>query len=97
MANPIPRKQQIKNKIYYATSWGVYIDGNVVSEVSRRLIVNLLAATAATQAEKQDDSSDDENEESWHNIDVRAGDLDIVHNTLAVAQTLKRSSKASII
>ena len=62
---------------------GVYIDGNVVSEVSRRLIVNLLAATAATQADRQNDSSDDENEESWHDVDVRAGDLNIVHNTLA--------------
>ena len=79
-----------RNNISYATSWGVYIDGHVVSEVSRRLIVNSLAATAATQAEKQDDSSDDENEESWHNIDVRAGDLDIVNNTLA--GIAKRSS-----
>ena len=51
--------------------------------MSRRLIVNLLAATAATQAEKQDDSSEDDNEESWHGVDVRAGDIDIVHNTLA--------------
>ena len=69
---------------------GVYIDGNVVSEVSRRLIVSLLAATAATQNEKQNDSSEDENEESWHDIDVRAGDLNIVHNTLA--GIAKRSS-----
>ena len=54
------------------------------------MIVNLLAATAATQAEKQNDSSEDENEESWHDIDVRAGDLDVVHNTLA--GIAKRSS-----
>ena len=54
------------------------------------MIVNLLAATAATQAEEQNDSSEDENEESWHDIDVRAGDLDIVHNTLA--GIAKRSS-----
>ena len=54
------------------------------------MIVNLLAATAATQAEKQNDSSDDDNEESWHDIDVRAGDLNIVHNTLA--GIAKRSS-----
>ena len=47
------------------------------------MIVNLLAATAATQAETEDDSSDDNNEEAWHGVDVRAGDLDIVQNTLA--------------
>ena len=61
-SKPDSTKTVDKKKLSYATSWGVYIDGNVVSEVSRRLIVNLLAATAATQAEKQDDSSEDNNE-----------------------------------
>ena len=56
-----------KHKYSYATSWGIYIDGNVVSDTSRRFIVNLLAATAATQAEKQEDSSGDSDEEAWHN------------------------------
>ena len=61
-SKPDSTKTSDRNKISYATSWGVYIDGNVVSVMSRRLIVNLLAATAATQAEKQNDSSEDENE-----------------------------------
>ena len=79
-----------KNKYSYATSWATYIDGHVVSETSRRFIVNLLAATAATQAEKQEYSSEDSDAEAWQGIDVRTGNLDIVHKTLT--GMAKRSS-----
>ena len=79
-----------KSKYSYATSWATYIDGHVVSETSRRFIVNLLAATAATQAEKPEDSSEDSDAEAWQGIDVRTGNLDIVHKTLT--GMAKRSS-----
>ena len=52
----------------YATSWEAYLDGNVVSEHARRLITNLLAATANPRAEVQGDSSDDSAHEEWRNL-----------------------------
>ena len=50
----------------------------------------MLAATAATQADKPEDSSGDSDAEAWEGIDVRTGDLDIVHKTLT--GMAKRSS-----
>ena len=52
----------------YATSWEAYLDGNVVSEHARRLITNLLAATASNRTEVQGDSSDDSELEEWGNL-----------------------------
>ena len=48
-----------KHRLSYAASWEAYIDGNVVSDTSRRYILNLLAATAATKTEDSGDSSED--------------------------------------
>ena len=44
---------QASERYSYATSWDHYIHGNVVSDTSRRYIVNLLTATAAIKAEKR--------------------------------------------
>ena len=66
----------------YALSWETYIDGNVVSETSRRYITNLLAATAATKTEEEGDSSEDSDAEAWRHLDVHAGSMDVVHRAL---------------
>ena len=66
----------------YAASWEHYIDGHVVSETSQRYIVNLLAATAASEEAHQGDSSDDSEEETWRAPDVHAGNMDIVRRAL---------------
>ena len=42
----------------YATAWGQYINGNVVSELSRRYIINLMMCTTAPLMETPGDSSD---------------------------------------
>ena len=51
-------------KLSYATSWDAYIEGNIVSESSRRFITNLLAATAANNAAYSYDYSVDSNAEA---------------------------------
>ena len=66
----------------YAASWEAYIDGNVVSETSRRYISNLLSATAATNMEESDESSGDSEAETWRHLDMRAGSMDLVKRTL---------------
>ena len=63
-------------------SWDKYINGHIVSSSSLRYIQNLLAATAATKLEQSDDSSDDTDAEEWQNVDVKAGSMDLVHQTL---------------
>ena len=73
---------QVYERYSYATSWEEYIDGNVVSKSSRRYIVNLLAATAATKTAEQNDSSEDTDEEAWAHMDLKAGNMDVVRCTL---------------
>ena len=90
---PAPQKRRVlrqtsqadapeKHRLSYAASWDAYIGGNVVSKTSRRYILNLLAATAATKTEDTDDSSEDSQAEAWCNFDMRAGSMDLVRQTL---------------
>ena len=47
-----------------------------------RFIQNLLAATAATKMEDSENSSDDSDAEQWENLDVKAGSMELVRQTL---------------
>jgi hypothetical protein len=69
-------------RMSYATSWEMYIDGHIVSKSSLRFITNLLTATAASRIEQSDDSSEDSVVEAWRNLDLQVGNLDLVHQTL---------------
>ena len=63
-------------------SWEAYINGHIISTTSLRYIQNLLAATAATKTEDSENSSDDTDAEQWDNLDFKAGNMDLVHQTL---------------
>ena len=80
----------------YAAAWETYIDGNIVSESSKRIISNLLAATAAIKDEDSDDSSEDSDAEQWQGLDFRAGNMDLVQKTLhgMVARSSDEGTKA---
>ena len=64
----------------HAKSWFNYINGNVVSDLARRYINNLLSVTAARIVEKDDESSDEE----YKPKPFRAtfGGLDLIQETL---------------
>ena len=47
-----------------------------------RFIKNLLAATAATKMEDSENSSDDSDAEQWENADFKAGNMELVRQTL---------------
>ena len=66
----------------YARSWEAYIDGNVVSESSRRYITNMLACTQSMQEDAQD-SSDDSDEEKWKPVQTAAGSMQVVNRILS--------------
>ena len=73
----------IRNKRYsYAVTWEAYVKGHIVSSTSLRYIQNLLTATAATKTEDPEDSSDDTDAEQYENFDFKAGNMDLVHQTL---------------
>ena len=73
----------IRNQRYsYAVSWEAYVKGNIVSSTSLRYIQNILTATAATNTEDSEDSSDDTDAEQYENFDFKAGNMDLVHQTL---------------
>ena len=42
----------------------------------------MLAATAATKMEDSENSSDDSDAEQWENFDFKAGNMDLVRQTL---------------
>ncbi len=75
-------KADCKYVYSYATSWNTYVQGNVVSQTSKRLIQNMLMATAAVRTEQEDDSSDDSDAEQWAHLDMNVGDMDTVRSTL---------------
>jgi len=58
------------------------VNGHIVSGSSLRFIQNLLAATAATKTEDSEDSSDDSDAEQWENLDYKAGNMEVVLQTL---------------
>ena len=73
----------IINKRYsYAVSWEAYVSGNIVSSTSLRYIQNILTATAATKTEDSEDSEDDTDAEQYEDFDFKAGNMDLVHQTL---------------
>ena len=53
-----------------------------MSSTSLRYIQNILTATAATRTEESEDSSDDTDAEQYENFDLKAGNMDLVHQTL---------------
>ena len=71
-----------RDRLCYAISWDYYIEGNIISETSRRFISNLLAATAAVKNADSDDSSGDSDLEEWRRFDPRVGDMNLVRSTL---------------
>ena len=66
----------------YVASWHAYIDGNVVSNVNRRFICNMLAATAPRVASHEDPSDDESDEFEWEHLKRHAGSMDLIHDTL---------------
>ena len=72
----------MKTRYCYSTSWEAYVKGHIVSNTSLRYIQNLLTATAATKTEDSEDSSDDTDADQYENFDFKAGNMDLVHQTL---------------
>ena len=66
----------------YVTSWGNYIDGNVVSELSRRYINNIQASTATPLMEAPGDSSESSEGEDFDPSSLNVGSMKTVHRTL---------------
>jgi hypothetical protein len=54
----------------------------VISQINRRYIINLLAATCARTVEVPGDSSDDSEAEDWSHLDLRAGSIEVVRRVL---------------
>ena len=77
----ITKKTPIRKQSYAAT-WEQYCQGNVISQINRRYIINLLAATCTRTAEVPGDSSDDSEAENWSHLDLRAGSIDVVRRVL---------------
>ena len=64
----------------YASSWDWYVSGHVVSELSRRYIVNLLGSTTAKMPD--DDDSDDSGSEREADEAEHIGSLTLIQRTL---------------
>ena len=77
----ITKKTPIRKQSYAATR-GQYCQGNVISQINRRYIINLLAATCARTVEVPGDSSDDSEAENWSHLDLRVGSIDVVRRVL---------------
>lgn len=77
----ITKKTPIR-KQSYASTWEQYCQGNVISQINRRYIINFLAATCARTVEVSGDSSDDSEAEDWSHLDLRAGSIDVVRRVL---------------
>jgi hypothetical protein len=60
----IAKKTPVRKQSYAAT-WEQYCQGNVISQINRRYIINLLAATCARAVEVPGDSSGDSEAEDW--------------------------------
>ena len=77
----ITKKTPIRKQSYAAT-WEQYCQGNVISQINRRYIINLLAATCARTVEVPRDSSDDSEAENWSHLDLRAESIDVARRVL---------------
>ena len=60
----------------------MYIDGNVVSETSRKYITNMLVATASAKIDDPFNSSDESDEEQWKDCTSAAANMQLVQRTL---------------
>jgi hypothetical protein len=79
---PAEQDEQLGRRSY-ATAWREYIDGNVVSETSRRFITNLLMATAARVVEDdEDDLSEDSDDFDRESLKQPVGSLALIQKTL---------------
>ena len=76
---PLEPKQH-PGQMSHASSWNWYINGHVVSQLSKRYINNLLAVTAARVIHKTDESSDDDEEPRHFSAEV--GDMNLIQDTL---------------
>ena len=66
----------------YAAAWMQYIDGNVVTEMNKRFITNLLTATAARVVEEPGDSSADSDDFEYNHLGRPAGSMELIKKTL---------------
>jgi len=69
----------------YARAWQQYVNGNIVSETSRKYIMNMMSATAARTAATEENSSDEDDgssESDRERFAQHAGDIDVVKSTL---------------
>jgi hypothetical protein len=66
----------------YSSSWEWYVNGNVVSEVNRRYIVNMLGCTTARALDTADDDADDSDEDGEPDVPEHVGNLDLVQRTI---------------
>ena len=67
---------------WYSQTWRSYLDGHVVSEISRCFIQNFLMATAARVVEEPGDSSEDSDDFSYDQAAHKAGNMQLIHITL---------------
>jgi hypothetical protein len=67
----------------YASSWEWYVNGNVVSELNRRYIVNLLGCTTARALDMPDEGdSDDSDDDGEPDVPQHVGNMDLVQRTI---------------
>jgi len=70
-------------KTSYANSWEWYINGNVVSDVSRRYIVSLLGCTTARALDTPDDDETDNSDDDGDPDNPQpVGNMDLVQRTI---------------
>ena len=79
----------------FKNAW--YADGNVLTVLTRRYIINLLAATSARVVEVQGDSSDDSDAENWAHLDIKVGDMDVIRRCLDGMGTHAQENGLSLI
>ena len=75
--------QGTNTPISYSSSWDWYISANVVSELSRRYIINLLGSTTARTLDKHADEESDGSDSDVHtDIPEHVGSMALVEKTL---------------
>ena len=67
----------------YATAWKEYINGNVVTEMQKRYIQNLLLATTTKVQAELDETSSEESEFEYNPQERSIGNLTIAEKTIA--------------
>ena len=67
----------------YATAWKEYINGNVVTEMQKRYIQNLLLATTTKVQAELEETSSEESEFEYNPQERSIGNLTIAEKTIA--------------